>query len=213
MVERFNRTIKTMLSLFVNDNQRDWDSHLPLLMMAYRSAVHETTGCTPSEMMFGRGIRLPVDLLYGRPESGEDYSDATTYADKLRERLARVHRYAREHLKIESDRQKLSYDHRLCSRVFNPGDAVWFYNPRRRVGFCPSLQRPWEGSFLVTKRISDVGYRIQRSERSKPKVVHHDRLRLYEGSDRPNWHLTDTVTADRAETEPLVDEWRKLPGT
>ena len=167
MVERFNRTIKTMLSLFVNDNQHDWDSHLPLLMMAYRSAVHETTGCTPSEIMFGRGIRLPVDLLYGRPESGEDYSDATTYADKLRERLARVHRYAREHLKIESDRQKLSYDHRLCSRVINPGDAVWLYNPQRRVGFCPSLQRPWESPFLFTKRISDVVYIIQRSERSK----------------------------------------------
>ena len=125
----------------------------------------------------------------------------------------KVHRYAREHLKIESDRQKLSYDHRLCSRVINPGDAVWLYNPQRRVGFCPSLQRPWESPFLFTKRISDVVYIIQRSERSKLKVVHHDRLRLYEGSDRPNWHLTDTVTADRAETEPLVDEWRKLPGT
>ena len=34
MVERFNRTIEEMLSKFVTENQRDWDSHLPILMMA-----------------------------------------------------------------------------------------------------------------------------------------------------------------------------------
>ena len=53
MVERFNRTIEGMLSKFVAENQRDWDSHLPILMMAYRSAVHETTSFTPCELMFG----------------------------------------------------------------------------------------------------------------------------------------------------------------
>ena len=54
MVERFNRTLKNMLAKFVDENLSDWDCHLPLLMMAYRSAVHETTGCSPSELMFGR---------------------------------------------------------------------------------------------------------------------------------------------------------------
>ena len=129
-------------------------------------------------------------------EPGEDNSDATTYADKLREWLATVHWYAREHLKIETEHW----------------DAVWLYNPLWRVGFCPSLQRPWEGPFPVTKRISDVVYRIQRSERSKPKVVHHDRLRLYEESEQPKWHPTDTVTADQAETEPHVDDMSGISG-
>jgi hypothetical protein len=31
-----------MLSAYVSDHQRDWDSHLPYVMMAYRSAKHET---------------------------------------------------------------------------------------------------------------------------------------------------------------------------
>ena len=53
MIEHFNRTIERMLSKFVAENQRDWDSHLPILMMAYRSAVHETTSFTPCELMFG----------------------------------------------------------------------------------------------------------------------------------------------------------------
>ncbi|GBN81999.1 Retrovirus-related Pol polyprotein from transposon 412 [Araneus ventricosus] len=53
MVERFNRTILYHLSLFVSRNQTDWDTHLPLFLLAYRSAEHEVTGLTPAEMMFG----------------------------------------------------------------------------------------------------------------------------------------------------------------
>ncbi|GBN25970.1 Retrovirus-related Pol polyprotein from transposon 17.6, partial [Araneus ventricosus] len=51
MVERFNRTILNHLSLFVSKNQTDWDTHLPLFLLAYRSADHEATGCTPADML------------------------------------------------------------------------------------------------------------------------------------------------------------------
>ena len=61
MVERFNRTLEAQLSKFVED-------HLPLLLMAYRTAIHESTGCTPASLMLGRDLRLPIDLLYGRPD-------------------------------------------------------------------------------------------------------------------------------------------------
>ena len=51
MVERFNRTLEAQLSKFVSDHHRDWDQHVPLLMMAYRTAVHETSGNTPAKLM------------------------------------------------------------------------------------------------------------------------------------------------------------------
>ena len=54
MVERFNRILKAQLAKFVSKNQRDWDHHLQLLMMAYRTSVHDTTGETPAMMMIGR---------------------------------------------------------------------------------------------------------------------------------------------------------------
>ena len=53
MVERFNKALASMLRAKVGDNQRDWDTHLPYLLIAYRSAEHETTGCTPNALMFG----------------------------------------------------------------------------------------------------------------------------------------------------------------
>ena len=46
-VERFNRTLEAMLAKVVSDHQRDWDSHLPRVLFAYRTAIHETTGFTP----------------------------------------------------------------------------------------------------------------------------------------------------------------------
>ena len=44
MVERFTQTLEAQLSKFADHNQRDWDQHLLFLMMAYCSAVHDTTG-------------------------------------------------------------------------------------------------------------------------------------------------------------------------
>ena len=77
MVERANRTIENMLASFVSQNQKDWDEYLSLLMLAYRSAEHETTGVSPYEMMFGRHVSLPVDIIMGRlePENKVGMSD------------------------------------------------------------------------------------------------------------------------------------------
>jgi len=44
MVERLNRMLQTMLSKFVEENQQNWDQLLPLLAMAYLSAIHASTG-------------------------------------------------------------------------------------------------------------------------------------------------------------------------
>ncbi|KAL5020781.1 hypothetical protein ScPMuIL_002130, partial [Solemya velum] len=51
MIERFNRTMKNILSKYVQADQSDWDLHLPTVTMAYRSSIHETTGVTPNFMM------------------------------------------------------------------------------------------------------------------------------------------------------------------
>ena len=39
--------------------------------MAYRASTHETTGVTPANMVFGRELRLPCDLMFGAPPDKE----------------------------------------------------------------------------------------------------------------------------------------------
>ena len=67
MVEKYNTTLESLLSKFANDNQKDWDQHIPILRMSYHSAVHETTGCLPTKLMFARDMTLLIDLAFGRP--------------------------------------------------------------------------------------------------------------------------------------------------
>ena len=58
LVERYNRTLKSMLKSFCQVEKSDWDHHLPYVMMAYRATIQESTKCTPNLLMFGRETRL-----------------------------------------------------------------------------------------------------------------------------------------------------------
>ena len=59
MVERDNSYLGNELTTFVQDHQKDWDLHLPLLLMSYCSAVHETTKLMPAMLMFGQELLVP----------------------------------------------------------------------------------------------------------------------------------------------------------
>eukprot|EP00731_Ephydatia_muelleri_P017386 Em0010g484a len=67
MVERFNRTLLNMLSIAVGEDEMSWDLQLPLLLLAYRTSVHDTTGTSPFELMYGREVRLPEDIMFALP--------------------------------------------------------------------------------------------------------------------------------------------------
>ena len=107
MIERMNRTLEAQLSKFVDDHHRDWDYYIPYLMMALRSATHEATKCTPAMLQFGRELRLPIDLLLGRPEEA---ASTHSYNDKVQQSLEQVHHFARENLQLASDKMKGYYD-------------------------------------------------------------------------------------------------------
>ena len=187
MVERFNRTLEQYLSKVVNERQDDWDTQIPLFLLAYRGSIHNITGETPVNILFGRELRLPCDLQFGSTvESGLSTSD---YVTNLRERLCKVHNDVRDKLKLASDRMKTRYDLRGTSAGFQEGDKVWLYNPQRRRGQSPKLQSHWEGPYCVVKRINDVVYRIQRSPKAKIKVVHLNKMAKYHGSNETVWDI------------------------
>ncbi|GFU74545.1 retrovirus-related Pol polyprotein from transposon 412 [Trichonephila clavipes] len=179
MVERFNRTILNNLSLMVSKNQQDWDQKVPLFLLAYRSAVQETTGCSPSQMLFGQDLRLPCDLLFGRPP--DTPSSPEEYVQNLQARFEDVHNLARERINLRTEKMKTRYDTKATGHQFKEGDKVWFYNPTRRKGLSPKLQSHWDGPYTILKIINDVVIRIRKSTNSKPRVVHYDRLAPYYG--------------------------------
>ena len=203
MVERMNRTINRYLSKVVSDHQRDWDRHLHLFLMAYRSAVHETTGQTPANILFGRELRLPCDLVFGS-KPGEDLA-GEDYVTCLRKRMDGIHERVRSNIQDASDKMKDHYDIRAEKGGYQPGDLVWLYNPQKRRGLSPKLQRNWEGPYEIMKRINDVVYRIRKTPNGKPRVVHFNRLAPFAGDNNED-HRGATVRRI-LEQEPTFNEF------
>ncbi|GBM32013.1 hypothetical protein AVEN_161807-1 [Araneus ventricosus] len=122
MVKRFIRTILNNLSLFVSKNQTDWDSHLTLFLLSYRKADDEVTGSTPAELLFGRTLRLPCDILFGRPSNTP--SSPNEYLNNLESYLDSVYTFTRERINLTSERMKTRYDTRATYHHFKEGDQV-----------------------------------------------------------------------------------------
>jgi hypothetical protein len=141
--------------------------------------MHDTTGLTLASLVFGRELRLPCDLLFGAPPDKE--RPATEYAADLVAHIHDIHDYARQHLKMASDRMKTWYDKLANSAGYHEGDRVWLYCQKRTKGKSPKLQPACEGPYKIITRINDVVYRIQKTPRSRMMVVHLDRLAPYQG--------------------------------
>lgn len=83
------------------------------------------------------------------------------------------------------------YDLKCKEEPFAQGDPVWLYNTKRKKGISPKLQRHWEGPYIVTEKINDMLYKIQRDARAKVKVVHYNRLWKYKGDKPTSWRRSE----------------------
>ena len=176
MVERFNRTLLNMLATAATEHPFDWESHLRHLCMAYNTSVHPTTGYTPFYLMYGRQVRMPIDVMYGTPTPNP--TSPSEYADDLRKKLENAYQKVREQMGHKLDRQKDLYDKRVHGKLFEAGDLVMLFSPVVPRGCPRKLHRPWTGPFKIVNRLSDVTYRIQDVHSRRHRlVVHFNRLK------------------------------------
>ena len=174
-IERFNRTLGSMLRQVVDQKQKDWDVYLPLLTMAYRSTVHEKTGFTPNFMMLGRELPMPSHLIAKPPV---DHSTSTQeYVTELKAKIRNAHEVARKTGNKQHERQKQLYNRKSRPPNLNVGDRVWLYNPSKKIGLSPKLTIFWEEEpYRIIDILNNVTAVISRGEGKKQRVVHVDKL-------------------------------------
>ena len=182
LVERFNRTLLNLLSMAASENERDWDLHIPMVMMAYRTSVQESTGCTPFYLMFGREGRLPADVMFRLPSSP---MQVNKYAQDMRFRMEQAYQLVRDRLQLQQRRQKALYDRTTNGSLYAIGDHVWLHCPAVPKGKSAKLHRYWQGPYKVIDVLGKVLFKIQHRDHPRKKcVVHFDRLKPYVHSSK-----------------------------
>lgn len=127
--ERSNRVIKTLVTAFLKDNQRDWDEKIPEFQFAINSVMHEVTGFTPAFMTFGREI-----VLHGRAEN--EQADPTAVD---RDGFAQSLKSLRHACRVVSGRLKNAY-----------ASSAARYNLRRRFVPYEVDQVVWKRNYVLS---------------------------------------------------------------
>ena len=185
ITERFNRTIKTMLAQFVDQQkQNDWDTKLDKLTFAYNTAVHATTKLSPFELMFGRVPKLPIDLVYDQTDSEELKAKievewiASEFAENLRKDMKEMFDFAASNRDAAALRASALVDRTVRGVNFQVGDKVWVLDQNTKKGVNPKLRPRWKGPYLVTGILNEVDAILKADGRSrKTLIVHFSKLK------------------------------------
>ena len=202
LTERFNGTLISFLRPIVQDNVLDWDLKLPQALLSYRSSVHRSLDFTPAMMMFGCELRLPVDIVFGLPETLPTAEATSTYILNLVQNLREVHHSARLKDEAVHQIQKDYFDRKAKGEMFSLGDIVWLLDT---VVQCGSGQKkfhsPWKGPYEIIANKHPV-YSIKPSL-GKPLTVHFNRLKkCHRFKSMPSGRPPDSESASSDSPSP-----------
>lgn len=107
--EWFNRTMKAILTQYVNENGDNWNKIIKFVQFAVNTAIHKTAKCSPFEWIYGRLPRTPLDLFL--PKFNIDLNlTPQEYANNVEANLKRAYELVKRNTKCKSHRMKFYYD-------------------------------------------------------------------------------------------------------
>ena len=80
IIERCHRTLKTALT--ARCVGRDWSRQLQWVLLGLRTTPHTALGASPAEVLYGKNLRIPADLLPAQ-ESLESIDSTNQYISKF----------------------------------------------------------------------------------------------------------------------------------
>ena len=161
----------------VNDRRDNWHKLLPLVMHAYRTSVHESTGYSPFRLMMGEEYSLPHDVSTAELRTSREHDVSPhPFATWVRDALEVAYDHVRESLHRTAARRKRLYDTKAENRKFPVGSWVLRYYP-------PAAQHKLGPHQVV--RQATVG--IQKDPEKPIVFVHVDDLKLCPGPQDISW--------------------------
>lgn len=163
--ERVNRVLKTMLSSFVEGNQRAWDVLLPKVACAVRSARHEVIDSSPYFVNFGREMILNGEHHPFKSTDSEDpevrrnlkcIQDRKHLFENLFEdiklRMQKASNTNAKYYNLRRRPEQFILGQKVYRRNFTLSDAAKYYTAK--------LAPKFVGPFLIHKRLSSWTYEL-----------------------------------------------------
>ena len=124
-------TLKDMLGKTAKHHPEEWDWYLPSGLMASNSSVHSATGYSPIYLLFGRSIRLPLEVPVNRPKNA---IRTHNYAVDLVAGLEYAYALARAKMHLLRHRAKDRSDAEAVEKETMIGDLVRVFQPKPKKG-------------------------------------------------------------------------------
>jgi hypothetical protein len=70
---------------------------------------------------------------------------------------------------------------------YNVGDLVWYLHETKKVGVAPKLEKTYDGPYVIKVKLSKINFVLQLDSKGTERIVHHNKLKLYEGVNPPRW--------------------------
>jgi hypothetical protein len=176
LVERFNGTLKAMLKRLSAERPQDWDRYLPALLFAYREVPQESLGFAPFDLLYGRKVRGPVQVLrelWTKDVPDDEVRTTYQYVLDLQSRLEDTISVAQQELKKASMRYKKYFNVKTKDRKMNPGDKVLILLPTN----LNKLLLQWKGPYVIEEKFGIGNYRVRVGD--KLKTYHANLLKKY----------------------------------
>ena len=191
--ERFNAVIGQSLRTYVDENQLDWDVHLPGILMAYRATpAVRSTGMSPYYALFGEDMFLPLDRTL-QPKSTLSKSVQEYLANTLG-KIRLIHEMAKQNIEKHQGQYKHQHDKKASPPEFKVNQLVLMRRKKVPKGFSSKLCKPWLGPYYIEQVHQNNSYSLR-------DLTTHKRLQNRQHATRLKRFYGQPTVSDKTGTD------------
>ena len=204
------KTLKQILTMFVDSSHSNWDWFLQASLSAYNTTVHSSLKFSPYEVLFGRKPKIVADVILAKPVDEQEL-DMNDYVVKLKNNASRLREVVNNNLKKAYEKQKFQYDKFVhMGKQFEVGDLVLVRNEKNKVGESKCFKERAIGPFQIMDKFNSVNFRIINLSNGKEQTIHYNRLLQYNQRVGSEFLISNQVNNEKVNEARRLDPQKSL---
>lgn len=179
-LERSHLVLIEFLKQFVN-RFTEWDKLVRYAASSYNTSIHEATGCTPYELVFGKQARLPSSEAIN---DIEEPRTSDTYLTQLMTDIHNLQELARENIIASKIKSKGYYDRKINPQHFQINDEVLLLNEPKKG----KLSNQYSGPYTILDILANGNVKLL--VKGKQKIVHSNKLKNFHATQKGDLNCT-----------------------